>query len=109
MSLQPEQSIASSDGISVDDASERWKQAVNEYSRETGKALLDHPFAFEILQQSSSEKVIALLKQFVAFRENGGKILQVVKPIVSFILNFIDAGAEGASVRVPCHSNSGTE
>ena len=103
MSAQPAPSFAFSDGISVQDASERWKQAVEEYGRETGKDLLHHTFALEILNQSSSEKVMALLKQFVTFREHGGKILRVVKPIVGFILRFIDAGAEGASVRIPSH------
>ena len=101
MSLHPAPPITFSDGISIQDASERWKQAVEEYGRETGKDLLHHTFALEILNQSSSEKVMALLKQFVTFREHGGKILRVLKPIVSFILRFIDTGAEGVSVRVP--------
>ena len=103
MSLQPAPSATSSDSISIQDASERWKQALEDYKRETGKSLLDHPFALDILSESSSEKVTALLKQFVTFREHGGKILRVVKPIVSFILRFIDEGAEGASVRIPSH------
>ena len=104
MSLQPAPSSTFSDGISIQDASERWKQAVEDYKRETGTGLLDHPFALEILFESSSEKVMILLKQFVTFREHGGKILRVVKPIVGFILRFIDAGAEGASVWVSSRS-----
>ena len=103
MSLRSAPPIPSSGDISHKDADEHWNQALVDYKNQTGIDLRDSPFAREILAQSSSEKVLAHLKQFVTFRRHGAKILGILQTTVSFVLRFVDAGAEGASVCVPCH------
>lgn len=81
-------------------AEELWKQALENYKQETGRNLLGEPFAEDLLSKSSVDEVTERLKKFRGFRDHGHKILRVLKPIVSVVLRFIDAGAEGASVRI---------
>ena len=100
MCLRPSQQGTSSAGNTHVEAGERWKQALEDYKAATGTDLLQSPFALEILSESSSDKVMAILKQFVTFRQHGGKILRVLKPTVNFVMQFLDAGAEAASVRI---------
>lgn len=86
------------------DAEDRWQQALESYQKETGHNLLEMSFAKELLSQRSADEVMAHLKDFMAYRARGHKLLGVLKPIVSVVLLFVDAGAEGASVRVlTCH------
>ena len=108
MSLRSAPPIPTSGDIPHRDADEHWNQALVDYKDQTGIDLRDSRFAREILSQSSSEKVLAHLKQFVTFRKHGAKILGILQPTVSFVLQFVDAGAEGTSVGVPCHLINGT-
>ena len=89
------------------EAEERWKEALERYREETGHDLLAYTFARDILSQSSTDAVMAQFTKFKEFRSSGGKILRVLKPIVSVVINFIDAGAEAGSVRTSplSHSN----
>lgn len=104
MSSELGQTISqSSKHIAQHDAQERWKQALENYREETGKDLLEHPFARDFLSQSSTAEVMARLKEFMAVRARGHKILGVLKSIVSVVLRFIDAGAESAAVRTPSY------
>ena len=80
------------------DAEERWTQALQNYREETGHDLLQHSFAKDILSQSRTDEVMAQFTKFKDFRSSGSKILRVLKPIVSVVLRFIDAGAEAGSV-----------
>ena len=81
------------------EAEERWKEALERYREETGRDLLQHSFATDIQSQSSIDGVIEQFANFKNFRSRGRKILRVLKPIVSVVIRFIDAGAEGGSVR----------
>ena len=82
------------------DAEERWTQALQNYREETGHDLLQHSFAKDILSQSRTDEVMAQFMKFKDFRSSGNKILRVLKPIVSVVLRFIDAGGEAGSVRI---------
>ena len=82
------------------DAEERWHQALERYREETGRDLLNgHSFAKVILSQTSIDGVMEQFTNFKNFRSSGRKILRVLKPIVSVVIRFIDAGAEAGSVR----------
>ena len=106
MSFQSARPIPPSTDISDVDVNEHWKQTFEDYKEQTGIDLLGSPFAAEILSRSSSEQVLKHLKQFVTFRKHGSKILGILKPTVSFVLRFLDAGAEAASVRICVQSSS---
>ena len=88
----------SNEGIANLEAEERWKAALESYREETGHDLLEYTFARDILSQSRADEVMAQFTKFKEFRSSGGKILRVLKPIVSVVLRFIDAGAEAGSV-----------
>ena len=81
------------------DAEERWNRALQNYREETGHDLLQHSFAKDIISQSRTDEVMAKFTEFKDFRSSGSKILRLLKPIVSVVLRFIDAGAEAGSVR----------
>ena len=90
------------------DAEERWRDALERYREETGRDLLNgHSFAKDILSQSSIDGVMEQFTKFKNFRSSGRKILRVLKPIVSVVLRFIDAGAEAVSVRISSILRSG--
>ena len=81
------------------DAEERWRDALERYREETGRDLLNgHSFAEDILSQSSIDGVMEQFTKFKNFRSSGRRIMRVVKPIVSVVIRFIDAGAEAGSV-----------
>ena len=84
--------------IAYFDAEELWEKALKRYREGTGQDLLEHPCAKDIISQSSTDAVMAQFTKFKEFRSSGGKILRVLKPIVSVVLRFIDAGAEAGSV-----------
>ncbi|VDB95692.1 unnamed protein product [Peniophora sp. CBMAI 1063] len=83
------------------DAKERWRQALEDYDRETNQNLLQQPFTQELLSQSSAEAVALRLQGFMDYRSKGHKILAVMESIASVILRFIEAGAEAASKFAP--------
>ena len=89
------------------DAEERWKQALEKYREETGRDLLQHSFATDIQSQSSIDGVMEQFANFKNFRSRGRKVLRVLKPIVSVVIRFIDAGAEAGSVRIASVSHCG--
>ena len=100
MSFQQAQfSTLSNEKPADSDAEERWKQALEKYREETGRDLLQHSFAKDIQSQSSIDGVMEQFANFKNFRSRGRKILRVLKPIVSVVIRFIDAGAEAGSVR----------
>ncbi|KZV59739.1 hypothetical protein PENSPDRAFT_694885, partial [Peniophora sp. CONT] len=102
MSAGPAHPILPSDeNFAQHDAEDRWKQALETYRLETGHDLLKHSFAQDILSKTTVDDVMGRLKLFMAFRARGHKILGVLKPIVSVLLRFVDAGAEGASKVAP--------
>ncbi|KZV59095.1 hypothetical protein PENSPDRAFT_695443 [Peniophora sp. CONT] len=93
--------LPSDEDFAQSDAEDRWKQALESYRLETGHDLLKYSFAQDILATSSVDNVMGRLKLFMAYRARGHKILSVLKPIVSVVIRFIDAGAEGAANVAP--------
>ncbi|VDC01053.1 unnamed protein product [Peniophora sp. CBMAI 1063] len=94
-------SSPSDEGPSQNEVEERWTQALENYRKETGRELLKHSFAANILSRSSTDDVMAQFADFKTFRNRGRKFRVVLKPIVAVVLRFIDAGAEAGSSAAP--------
>ncbi|KZV58911.1 hypothetical protein PENSPDRAFT_695665 [Peniophora sp. CONT] len=108
--MSPQTTSTSSTRPSDDDTGQSdfdtlWNEALWDYKKETGKELLKHPFAKELLSRPTADEVIQYIanqnETFEGFRASGRKILDVVKPIVHVVQLFIDVGAEGASQVTP--------
>lgn len=103
MSLQtaPRRQLASSGSIPVlNDFAGLWTEAQKCYRDETGHEL---PSAddFPSKPRDPDEVIQYIDRQgrgFQTFRTKGEKIRRALKPIVSIVLPFLDAGAEGAAV-----------
>ncbi|KZV59812.1 hypothetical protein PENSPDRAFT_760316 [Peniophora sp. CONT] len=102
---------ASLTGRSDDDSAQSdfdsiWNEALRSYQEETGKNVLELPFANKLLSRPlATDEVIQYIgeqnESFDSFRTSGRKVLSVLKPIVHVVHLFIDAGAEGASKVAP--------
>lgn len=83
-----------------------WVKAEQRYKKETKKDLRTLPIVKEFLvgrEPPDVDKVFELLKRqnksFETFRDRGSKVLNTLKPIVNFVLFFLDKGADVVSVR----------